>query len=185
MNFKDVVALLKERHPDAIEAVDETKRDPWIVVKKDHLVSVCKTLRDEPKLNYDHLSLISAVDYMTGKGPAGTIEVVYHLDSLTLNHPLVLKVKVPRDKAQIPTLVSVWATADWHERESFDLMGIEFVGHPNLTRILCAEDWVGYPLRKDYKWPEEYHGVPCGPFAGNDVNIPPEWEQEGFTTRKS
>jgi NADH-quinone oxidoreductase subunit C len=183
MNFKDVAALLKEKHGDAIEGTDETKKDAWIVVKREKLVEVCKTLRDDPKLNYDHLSLISAVDY-----PPATIEVVYHLDSLTLNHPLVLKVKLPRGEAELPkcpTLVSVWATADWHERESYDLMGIDFTGHPNLTRILCAEDWVGYPLRKDYAWPEEYHGVPCGPFAGQDVNIPPEWEQEGFTTRKA
>jgi NADH-quinone oxidoreductase subunit C len=186
MNFKDVVALLKEKHADAIEAVDETKRDPWIVVKREKLVELCRTLRDDPKLNYDHLSLISAVDY-----PPATIEVVYHLDSLTLNHPLVLKVKLNRAEAELPalpkmpTLVGVWITADWHERETFDLMGIEFTGHPNLARILCAEDWVGYPLRKDYAWPEEYHGIPCGPFAGQDVNIPPEWEAEGFTTRKA
>lgn len=183
MNFQEVVALLKVRHPDAIEGTDETKKDPWIVVKKDKLVEVCKALRDDPKTNYDHLSLISAVDY-----PPATIEIVYHLDSLTLNHPLVLKVKLNRAEGELPkcpSLVSVWATADWHERESFDLMGIDFTGHPNLVRILCAEDWVGYPLRKDYAWPEEYHGIPCGPFAGQDVNMPPEWEAEGFTTRKA
>jgi NADH-quinone oxidoreductase subunit C len=180
MNFKDIVALLKEKHADAIEGTDETKRDPWIVVKRDRLLALCKTLRDDPKLNYDHLSLVSAVDY-----PPATIEVVYHLDSLALNHPLVLKVKLPREDAKLPSLVTVWATADWHERESYDLMGIDFTGHPNLVRILCAEDWVGHPLRKDYPWPEEYHGIPCGPFAGQDVNIPPEWEQEGFTTRKA
>ena len=189
MNFKDVVALLKEKHADAIEGTDETKKDPWIVVKKDKLVEVCRTLRDDPKLDYDHLSLISAVDYPGPKGAGGTVELVYHVDSLTLNHPLVLKVKLPRTGGdallKAPTLVSVWATADWHERESYDLMGIDFTGHPNLVRILCAEDWVGFPLRKDYKWPEEYHGIPCGPFAGKDVNIPPEWEAEGFTTRKS
>jgi NADH-quinone oxidoreductase subunit C len=179
VNFRDVVAVLKERHADAIEGTDETKRDPWVLIKRDRLIDVCRTLRDDPKLDYDHLSLVSAVDY-----PPATIEIVYHLDSLRLNHPLTLKVKLPRATPKIPTLVNVWPTADWHERESFDLMGIEFEGHPNLTRILCAEDWVGFPLRKDYKWPEEYHGVPCGPFAGNDVNIPPEWEQEGFTTRK-
>ena len=179
MNFKDVAALLKEKHADAIDAIDETKRDPWITLKREKLVEVCRTLRGDPRLDYDHLSLISAVDY-----PPATIEIVYHLDSLTLNHPLTLKVKLPREDAKLASLVGVWATADWHERESFDLMGIEFVGHPNLVRILCAEDWVGAPLRKDYAWPEEYHGIPCGPFAGQDANIPPEWEQEGFTTRK-
>ena len=180
MQWKEIAAYLKEKHADAIEGTDETKKDPWIVVKADKLIEVCRTLRDDAKLNYDHLSLISAVDY-----PPATIEIVYHLDSLSLNHPLVLKVKLPRDKAKVASLVGVWATADWHERESYDLMGIEFEGHPNLVRILCAEDWEGFPLRKDYPWPVEYHGIPCGPFAGQDVNIPPEWEPEGFSTRKS
>ena len=179
MQFKEIVAILKEKHADAIEATDETKRDPWVVVKAASLVAVAKFLRDEPRLKLDHLSLISAVDY-----PPATIELVYHLDSIGLNHPLVLKVKLPRDAAKVASLVDVWATADWHERETFDLMGVDFTGHPNLVRILCAEDWEGSPLRKDYPWPVEYHGVPCGPFAGQEVNIPPEWEQEGFTTRK-
>jgi NADH-quinone oxidoreductase subunit C len=180
VQFKEVAAILKEKHGDAIEATDETKRDPWVVVKAASLTAVCQTLRDDPRLAFDHLSLISAVDYL----PA-TIEIVYHLDSLSLNHTLVLKVKLVRDNPKVPSLVNVWATADWHERESYDLMGIEFEGHPNLVRILCAEDWVGFPLRKDYPWPEEYHGVPCGPFAGQEVNIPPEWEAEGFSTRKT
>lgn len=182
MQFKDVVALLKEKHGDAVEAVDESRRDPWVVIKAASLPEVARFLRDHDSLQFDLLSLISAVDYPTAKPPV--IEVVYHLDSVPHNHSLVLKVKLPRDKATLPTVSTVWATADWHERESFDLMGVVFEGHPNLTRILCAEDWEGFPLRKDYKWPKEYHGVPCGPFAGEDANIPPEWEVEGFTTRK-
>ena len=180
MNFKEVVEAIKAAVPDAVESVDETKRDPFAVIKKDKLEQVARFLRDDPRLDYDHLSLISAVDYL--KPPA--IEVVYHLDSLTKNHPFVFKVKLPRNDPKLPTLCRVWATADWHERESFDLMGVIFEGHPNLVRILCAEDWVGFPLRKDYEWPKEYHGIPCGPFAKQGVNIPPEWEVEGFTTVK-
>jgi NADH-quinone oxidoreductase subunit C len=182
MEFKNVVGILKEKHADAVDAVDESKRDPWIVVKAASLPAVAKFLRDDPRLRYDHLSLISAVDYDKAKPPI--VEVVYHLDSFAYNHPLVLKVKLPRDNTKVSSLVSVWPTADWHERESWDLMGVVFEGHPNLDRILCAEDWEGHPLRKDYKWPKEYHGVPCGPFAGEDANIPAEWEAEGFTTRK-
>lgn len=179
MNFKEVVEAIKAAVPGAVESVDEAKRDPFCVVKREKLVDVCRFLRDDPRLDYDHLSLVSAVDY-----PPKAIEVVYHVDSLAKNHPFVLKVKLPRDDVKVPTLVGIWATADWHERESFDLVGVIFEGHPNLARILCAEDWVGYPLRKDYEWPVEYHGVPCGPFAKEAVNIPPEWEIEGFTTRK-
>lgn len=179
MNFKDIAAIVKEKHGDAVEAVDETRRDPFVLVKAAQIMQVATFLRDDSRLRFDLLSLISAVDY-----PKTTIEVVYHLDSVALNHTFVLKVKLPRDKPVVDSLVSVWRTADWHERESYDLMGIQFEGHPNLDRILCAEDWVGHPLRKDYAWPEEYHGVPCGPFAGEEVNIPPDWETEGFTTRK-
>src|SRR5438045_2154618 len=157
MQWKEIVDVLKDKLADAVVATDETKRDPWVVVKPERLVEVARFLRDEPRLRFDHLSLVSAVDY-----PPKEIEVVYHLDSIALNHPFIVKVKLPRATPKVPSLVGVWATADWHERESFDLMGIEFEGHPNLVRILCAEDWVGHPLRKDYKWPEEYHGVPCG-----------------------
>jgi NADH-quinone oxidoreductase subunit C len=78
----------------------------------------------------------------------------------------VIKVKLPRWKGGIagelptcPSVAHVWAIADWHEREAYDLLGIEFTGHPNLQRILCVEDWVGHPLRKDYEFPKEYHGI--------------------------
>lgn len=179
MQFSEIVAILKEKFSDAIEAVDEKKRDPFVVIKKDRLFEVAKFLRDDPRLKYDHLSLISGVDY-----PPATMEVVYHVDSLTLNHPFVFKVKLPRATPKLASVIPVWTTADWHERETWDLCGITFEGHPNLVRILCAEDWEGHPLRKDYAWPTEYHGIPCGPFAGQAVNAPPDWEADGFTTRK-
>ena len=93
-------------------------------------------------------------------------EVLYHLSSLVHRHRLVLRVVMPRWKddveGQLPELSSVsdlWRTADWHEREVYDLIGIRFKGHPNLRRILCPEDWVGHPLRKDYELPLEYHGI--------------------------
>jgi NADH-quinone oxidoreductase subunit C len=94
------------------------------------------------------------------------MEVVYHLSSITKKHSMVVKVKIPRWKddvegqcPEVPSVTSVWRTADWHEREVYDLSGIWFTGHPDLTRILCPEDWVGYPLRKDYEMPLEYHGI--------------------------
>jgi NADH-quinone oxidoreductase subunit C len=96
------------------------------------------------------------------------LEVVYHLSSLTHRHRFVVKVILPRWKdnvegqlPEVPSVSGVWATADWHERETFDLCGVLFPGHPDLTRILLAEDWEGHPLRKDYEFPLEYHGIRC------------------------
>jgi NADH-quinone oxidoreductase subunit C len=94
------------------------------------------------------------------------VEVVYHLYSMQHKHSLVLKVILPRWKGdqpgelpEVPSVASLWSTADWHEREVYDLSGVYFTGHPNLRRILCPEDWVGHPLRKDYEMPLEYHGI--------------------------
>jgi NADH-quinone oxidoreductase subunit C len=96
------------------------------------------------------------------------MEVVYHLWSVTNKTSLVLKVMLPRwrdgkegELPEIPSVAGIWRTADWHEREVYDLSGVRFVDHPDLRRILCPEDWVGHPLRKDYEMPLEYHGIRC------------------------
>lgn len=142
----------------------------------DRLPEICFFLRDEPELQFDMLHCISGVDYFepdAKKAAAAQwqphVEVLYHLSSLACRHRLVLKACLPRWKdgvegqlPEIPTVNCVWRTADWHEREVFDLMGIRFTGHPDLRRILLSEDWVGHPLRKDYQPPLEYHGIPRG-----------------------
>lgn len=164
---------LKKRFGDKITGANLEAMDPWIEVEPEALVDVCRYLRDEPDLRFDFCNCISGVDYFepdpkkaakTGWEPH--LEVVYHLWSITHKHSIVLKVMLPRWRdgvegqlPQVPTVSYVWRTADWHEREVYDLTGIEFVGHPNLRRILCPEDWVGYPLRKDYEMPLEYHGM--------------------------
>ena len=131
------------------------------------------SLKDEPSLAFDMLNCITAVDYCEPDPKKAKkvdwephLEVVYHLSSTTRKHTLVLKVMLPRWKndqegelPEVPTVSGIWSTADWHEREVYDLSGVHFVGHPNLRRILCPEDWVGYPLRKDYEMPLDYHGI--------------------------
>ena len=94
------------------------------------------------------------------------LELLYHLCSTVHRHRLVLKIRLPRwqddrrgQLPETPSVAGVWRTAEWHEREVFDLMGVCFVGHGDLRRILCPEDWVGHPLRKDYEMPAEYHGI--------------------------
>lgn len=164
---------LKQRFRDAITGANFEAIDPWIEVSPDGLLEVCAYLRDEPDLRFNFLNCISAVDYFEAdpKKAAKTgwqphLEVVYHLWSVPNRVSLVLKVMLPRWKdgvegelPEVPSVAGVWSTADWHEREVYDLSGVFFAGHPNLRRILCPEDWVGYPLRKDYEMPLEYHGI--------------------------
>ena len=164
---------LKTQFGDAITGANLTAIDPWIEVSPTELVPVCKYLRDQPDLRFNLLNCISGVDYLeTDPKKAAKAEfqphteVVYHLWSLPHKTSLVLKVLLPRWKGdrpgelpEVPTVSGVWRTADWHEREVYDLSGIHFLGHPDPRRILCPEDWVGYPLRKDYEMPLEYHGI--------------------------
>ena len=173
MSGQAFVDRLKAKFGDDITGANLTAIDPWIEVTPAGLVDLCKYLHDEPDLQFNMCNCITGVDYFepdpkkaakTGWQPH--IEVVYHLSSLTHKTTLVLKVSVPRWKddqvgslPEVPSVAGVWRTADWHEREVFDLTGVRFVGHPDLRRILCPEDWVGHPLRKDYEFPLEYHGI--------------------------
>ncbi len=145
--------------------------DPWIEIAPDALVEVAEFLQGEPDLRFDVLRCISGVDYLQTDPKKKVdyqphLEVMYHLASMVHKHRIVLKLILPRWKddvpgrlPQVPTLAHVWRTAEWHEREVFDLMGVEFIGHPDPRRILCPEDWQGHPLRKDYQMPLEYHGI--------------------------
>ena len=167
------VDQLKSKFGDTIVGTNFENIDPWIEVTPEGLIEVCEYLRTEPGLSFDYLNCISGVDYfhVDEKKLAKAnwdphIEVVYHLFSMTLKHSLVLKVCLPRWKddtpgqlPEVPSVAGLWSTADWHEREVFDLCGIHFTNHPNLHRILCPEDWVGHPLRRDYEMPLEYHGI--------------------------
>jgi NADH-quinone oxidoreductase subunit C len=185
MNFSETVAYLRAQDAELVSDVVEDRGDPFVVVPAASVARVAELLRDGADTQLDQLSLVSGVDYPD----RGEMEVVYHFDSIAKATPFTMKAIVSRDDARVPTLCGLYSTADWHEREVYDLSGVTFEGHPNLVRILCVDDWVGHPLRRDYVWPEEYHGIPCGPFAGDGVNIPPDWEIEDgddfvFTTKK-
>lgn len=164
---------LKKKFGDKITGANDKAIDPWIEVAPEAIVEVCTYLRDEKDLKFNFLNCLSGVDYFEPDAKKAAkvdwkphVEVVYHLWSLVHKHSLVVKVMLPRWKGdvagelpEVPSVAGVWPTADWHERETYDLMGINFTGHPNLVRILCPEDWVGHPLRKDYEMPLEYHGI--------------------------
>lgn len=164
---------LKSQFGAAILGADLTAADPCIQVAAESLPAICAALRDRPEWQMEMLNCITGVDYWQ-EAPAGKvdwqphIELLYHLSSLSQRRRLVLKVVLPRWRAdvegqlpEVPTVSHVWRTAEWHEREVFDLIGVRFVGHPDLRRILCPEDWAGHPLRKDYRPPAEYRGIPA------------------------
>jgi NADH-quinone oxidoreductase subunit C len=131
-----------------------TAGDSWIVLDRPRIAPALRFLRDDPDLSYEWMMCLSGVDY-----PPAQIAVVYHLYSQTHDRKLTVKVMADRADPRVPTVESVWKMADWFERECYDMFGVVFEGHPDLRRILLPFDWEGYPLRKDYVFPETYRGV--------------------------
>lgn len=132
-----------------------------LIIQPDKISEVCLELRDNPETYFDLLECLSGVDYGIEENMFG---VVYHLASIPYKKQLTLKVTKYHDRTReslpsIPSVSQVWRTAEWHEREAYDLIGIHFEGHPDLRRILLPDDWEGYPLRKDYKAQEYYRGI--------------------------
>lgn len=173
------LAAIRAALPDAVVEVEMGGAHPWIGVRPEDLRAVCRLLRDDPALAYDCCHLISAVEWPAPDDGDAQIDVVYHLVSYIVrqdaayrtraekNDPfLALKVAVPRDVPEVPTVMDIWIGADWHERETWDLMGVRFTGRAELPRILLPEDWPGHPLRKDWEYPASYHGVPIIPPEG-------------------
>ncbi|QNF32406.1 NADH-quinone oxidoreductase subunit C [Adhaeribacter swui] len=162
MSFEEIQNIIVQEFGDSV-IVREQPQDlmPYLVIQTDKIAAVCAALHANEQLYFDVLSCQTGID----NGPeAGTLEVAYNLYSIPYNHHLCLKVVIPRNAAEeslpvVPTVSHIWRTADWHEREIFDLVGIRFSGHPDMRRILCAADWEGYPLRKDYEAQEYYHGI--------------------------
>lgn len=118
---------------------------PTLVISREKWLDIAKFLHSESSLDFNYLQNVSAVDYET------YLEVVYHLYSLDRKERIAIKVKVDRENPSVPSVAHLFAAANWNEREMYDLMGIHFENHPNLKRILLPDDWVGYPLRKDYE----------------------------------
>jgi NADH-quinone oxidoreductase subunit C len=173
MKASEIIAILEEKFGTRIKSKNLETPDPYVVVAAEDLIPVCQYLRDDPRLAFDMLNCISGVDYLepdAKKAPKAGFEphfeVVYHFSSFKQQHRFVLKLSMPRwkdDKVgalpEVPSLTPLWNAADWHEREVYDLCGIYFTGHPDLHRILLSDDWIGHPLRKDYEFPLEYHGI--------------------------
>jgi NADH-quinone oxidoreductase subunit C len=173
--FDEVTDTLERAYPDfgeAIERVVVDRGELTFVVKREHLVEVARTLRDAPELRFELCTGVSGVHYPEDAG--AELHAVYPLLSMTHNRRVRLEVTCPDEDPHIPSIVSVYPTDDWHERETYDFFGIVFDGHPALTRIMMPDDWLGHPQRKDYPLggiPVEYRGA----------TIPPPDERRSYT----
>ena len=148
------VEALREALGDAVEEVVEEGAHPFTRVKAERIVDAARTLREN--CGFDMLHQVSGVDH------ADRMEVVYHFARIEGDAAFYcLKVNCDRENPVVPSLANEWRAANWGERETWDLCGIRFDGHPHHFRILLPEDWVGHPLRKDYEFPKTYHGIDC------------------------
>jgi len=155
MDISAIQQQLELHFGAAVGPVCEAPLGGWIEVDADRIDSVCQLLKSGRDLDFDALSNLSGVDYPD----TGHIQIVYNLFSYEVGHELTLKVNADRDDPKVKTVEGVWATANWLEREVYDLLGVEFIGHSDLRRILLPDDWQGRPLRKDYVEAPEYHGI--------------------------
>ena len=162
MIFEEIKLLLTEKFgAGAIIGEDNNGLQPALLIDAGLIADVCLELRNNPKTYLDLLSCLTGIDYGVESGRFG---VVYHLASIPYQTQLTLKISHENGRnidelPAFPSITSVYRTADWHEREAYDLLGIFFEGHPDLRRILLPDDWEGYPLRKDYKNAEYYKGI--------------------------
>ncbi len=150
-------AIIHEKFGTAVSAFDANETMPFFEVLDTGLwPEIALFMRDHAKLKFNYMACMTGMDYQAEE----KLGIVCNLESLSLfNHKLAVKVKCARDGGSIPTVAYVWHTANWHEREAYDMFGMLFAGHPDFRRILCPDDWEGFPLRKDYKVQESYHGI--------------------------
>jgi NADH-quinone oxidoreductase subunit C len=156
----EIAEKIKEKFPYEVKDITSFREQVSVSVRCQKIVDICRFVYDAPDISMNYLTDLCGVDYM-GREPR--FKVVYNLFSLKYYHRIRIKALIPEDDPFIDSVVSVWKGANWHERETYDMYGIVFRGHPDLRRILLPEDWEGFPLRKDY------------PLQG-----PKDWEYEGY-----
>lgn len=156
MTSEDIYTKLKDKFGDSVLSLEKVVLDSFILIAPDAIADIARYLAEEDELAFDSLMCLSGVDLGVKEE---NLEIVYHLFSMTHRHTVVLKTILPKEDPHIPSVEHIWKTANWHEREAYDLYGITFEGHSDLRRILMPEDWEGHPLRKDYKDPEFYRGM--------------------------
>jgi NADH-quinone oxidoreductase subunit C len=168
---EEIYKSLKEKFGDSIiELNSSLPVETYIVINPQSIDEVCFFLKENEDFKFESLMCLSGIDDANGEKKknddgsmtiiGGTLSVFYHLESIELKHKVTLKVSVTRDNPEVKSVAGIWRHADWHEREAYDLIGIKFLNHPDLRRILMPYDWeAGHPLRKDYQNPEFYQGM--------------------------
>ena len=147
-----VAVALEKKFPGSLDTEDVNGH---IQMKGEQWYEAAQYLRDNLDFLFDSLQCVTGYDF----GENEDLEVRYNLHSMTHNHAIEIRIKTDRNNPKVPSVEQVWRIGDWFERETYDMYGIEFEGHSNMTRILCPEDWAGWPLRKDYETQESYHGI--------------------------
>lgn len=156
MTIEDIKNLLTSEIKDLELTERENCTPEALVVPVDNLIDVMRFLHGDSRCYFDMLSCLTGVDL--GE-EADAMEVIYHLNSIPKERSITIIVSLDRETPKVPSVMDIWRTADWHEREAYDLLGIHFEGHADMRRILLPNDWEGHPLRKDYKEQEYYHGM--------------------------
>ena len=157
MRPEEIYEVLTKQFGEAVLDFDtELAGDPSIHITPSAVADVCQYLAETEALAFDSLMCLSGADL---NARDETFAVVYHIYAMRHRHSVVLKAVVSKTAPSLPSVSHIWKTADWHERETYDLYGIVFEGHADLRRILLPDDWEGYPLRKDYTEPEFYRGM--------------------------
>ncbi|NOZ02909.1 MAG: NADH-quinone oxidoreductase subunit C [Deltaproteobacteria bacterium] len=151
MEAARLIDRLRDSFPDAVIESDVEAIDPYVKVAPATLTDVAAFLRDDPEMSFDFLMAVTGMDLMGLEEGVDDLRVEYHFYSYKHRHTIVIRVDLPREGPVVPSLAGLYPTADWNEREAWDLLGIRFDGHPDLRRILLPEEWEGHPLRKDWK----------------------------------
>ena len=156
MTAQEIYASLTSTFSElGLELVEEETLNPLVIVPAAKVLDVATYLKEDEGLQFDALMNLAGYD----PGGEAELEVVYHLYSTALDHYISLKTRTAREDGHVASVANLYRTADWHEREAYDMFGMRFDGHPDLKRILLEEDWEGYPLKKDYVPAEFYRGM--------------------------
>lgn len=155
MQLDEIISYINDHFRQGLLPVSGEEPADHIEVSSADWGGLARFLYDDEKLKFDSMMCITGVDY----GEEEDLAVIYNLHSMTQSHKLEVRVSVPKSDPTVPSVERIWRIADWFEREVYDMYGITFEGHRDHRRILLPEDWEGFPLRKDYVFPDSYHGI--------------------------